>query len=25
LLGSQESPITGREGNREFFLFLRKP
>jgi len=23
--GSQESPITGREGNREFFLFLRKP
>ena len=24
-LGSQESPITGREGNREFFLFLRKP
>ena len=24
-LGSQESPITGREGNREFFLLLRKP
>jgi 23S rRNA (cytidine1920-2'-O)/16S rRNA (cytidine1409-2'-O)-methyltransferase len=23
--GSYESPITGREGNREFFLFLRKP
>jgi 23S rRNA (cytidine1920-2'-O)/16S rRNA (cytidine1409-2'-O)-methyltransferase len=23
--GSQESPITGREGNREFFLLLRKP
>ena len=22
--GSIESPITGREGNREFFLFLRK-
>ena len=25
LVGSQESPITGREGNREFFLHLRKP
>ena len=24
-VGSQESPITGRQGNREFFLFLRKP
>jgi len=24
-LGSQESPITGREGNREFFLLLKKP
>jgi 23S rRNA (cytidine1920-2'-O)/16S rRNA (cytidine1409-2'-O)-methyltransferase len=24
-LGSSESPITGREGNREFFLLLRKP
>jgi 23S rRNA (cytidine1920-2'-O)/16S rRNA (cytidine1409-2'-O)-methyltransferase len=24
-VGSHESPITGREGNREFFLFLRKP
>jgi 23S rRNA (cytidine1920-2'-O)/16S rRNA (cytidine1409-2'-O)-methyltransferase len=23
--GSQESPIRGREGNREFFLLLRKP
>lgn len=25
LLGSYESPITGREGNREFFLLSRKP
>lgn len=25
VLGSYESPITGREGNREFFLMLRKP
>jgi len=24
VIGSRESPITGREGNREFFLFLRK-
>jgi 23S rRNA (cytidine1920-2'-O)/16S rRNA (cytidine1409-2'-O)-methyltransferase len=24
-IGSQESPITGREGNREFFVFLKKP
>jgi 23S rRNA (cytidine1920-2'-O)/16S rRNA (cytidine1409-2'-O)-methyltransferase len=24
VIGSQESPITGREGNREFFLFARK-
>jgi len=24
-LGSRESPITGREGNREFFVRLRKP
>jgi 23S rRNA (cytidine1920-2'-O)/16S rRNA (cytidine1409-2'-O)-methyltransferase len=24
-VASYESPITGREGNREFFLFLRKP
>jgi 23S rRNA (cytidine1920-2'-O)/16S rRNA (cytidine1409-2'-O)-methyltransferase len=24
-IGSYESPITGREGNREFFLFLKKP
>jgi 23S rRNA (cytidine1920-2'-O)/16S rRNA (cytidine1409-2'-O)-methyltransferase len=24
-LGSYESPITGREGNREFFILLRKP
>jgi 23S rRNA (cytidine1920-2'-O)/16S rRNA (cytidine1409-2'-O)-methyltransferase len=24
-LGSSESPITGREGNREFFLLLKKP
>jgi 23S rRNA (cytidine1920-2'-O)/16S rRNA (cytidine1409-2'-O)-methyltransferase len=24
VVGSQESPITGREGNREFFLFARK-
>jgi 23S rRNA (cytidine1920-2'-O)/16S rRNA (cytidine1409-2'-O)-methyltransferase len=23
--GSQESPITGREGNREFFVLFRKP
>jgi 23S rRNA (cytidine1920-2'-O)/16S rRNA (cytidine1409-2'-O)-methyltransferase len=23
--GALESPITGREGNREFFLYLRKP
>jgi 23S rRNA (cytidine1920-2'-O)/16S rRNA (cytidine1409-2'-O)-methyltransferase len=23
--GAHESPITGREGNREFFLLLRKP
>jgi 23S rRNA (cytidine1920-2'-O)/16S rRNA (cytidine1409-2'-O)-methyltransferase len=23
--GSYESPITGREGNREFFLLLKKP
>jgi 23S rRNA (cytidine1920-2'-O)/16S rRNA (cytidine1409-2'-O)-methyltransferase len=25
VIGSQESPIRGKEGNREFFLFLRKP
>jgi 23S rRNA (cytidine1920-2'-O)/16S rRNA (cytidine1409-2'-O)-methyltransferase len=25
VLGSCESPITGREGNREFFLLLKKP
>ena len=25
VLGSRESPIAGREGNREFFLCLRKP
>jgi 23S rRNA (cytidine1920-2'-O)/16S rRNA (cytidine1409-2'-O)-methyltransferase len=25
VLGSHESPITGREGNREFFLYLKKP
>jgi 23S rRNA (cytidine1920-2'-O)/16S rRNA (cytidine1409-2'-O)-methyltransferase len=25
VVGSHESPITGREGNREFFLFLKKP
>jgi 23S rRNA (cytidine1920-2'-O)/16S rRNA (cytidine1409-2'-O)-methyltransferase len=25
VLGSHESPITGREGNREFFLLLKKP
>lgn len=25
VIGTQESPITGREGNREFFLLLRKP
>jgi 23S rRNA (cytidine1920-2'-O)/16S rRNA (cytidine1409-2'-O)-methyltransferase len=24
-IGSQESPITGREGNREFFILFRKP
>jgi 23S rRNA (cytidine1920-2'-O)/16S rRNA (cytidine1409-2'-O)-methyltransferase len=24
-LGSHESPITGREGNREFFILFRKP
>jgi 23S rRNA (cytidine1920-2'-O)/16S rRNA (cytidine1409-2'-O)-methyltransferase len=24
-LGSHESPITGREGNREFFVLFRKP
>jgi len=24
-VGSYESPITGREGNREFFLLLKKP
>jgi 23S rRNA (cytidine1920-2'-O)/16S rRNA (cytidine1409-2'-O)-methyltransferase len=24
-LGSHESPITGREGNREFFILLKKP
>jgi 23S rRNA (cytidine1920-2'-O)/16S rRNA (cytidine1409-2'-O)-methyltransferase len=24
-LGSEESPITGREGNREFFIRLKKP
>ncbi len=24
-VGSVESPITGREGNREFFVFFRKP
>ena len=24
-IGFRESPITGREGNREFFLLLRKP
>ena len=24
VMGSQESSITGREGNREFFLFLKK-
>jgi 23S rRNA (cytidine1920-2'-O)/16S rRNA (cytidine1409-2'-O)-methyltransferase len=24
-IGSCESPITGREGNREFFILLRKP
>jgi 23S rRNA (cytidine1920-2'-O)/16S rRNA (cytidine1409-2'-O)-methyltransferase len=24
IVGSQESPITGREGNREFFLLLKK-
>ena len=24
-IASQESPITGREGNREFFVFFRKP
>ncbi len=25
LAGSYESPITGREGNREFFLLLKRP
>jgi 23S rRNA (cytidine1920-2'-O)/16S rRNA (cytidine1409-2'-O)-methyltransferase len=25
VLGSTESPITGREGNREFFVLFRKP
>jgi 23S rRNA (cytidine1920-2'-O)/16S rRNA (cytidine1409-2'-O)-methyltransferase len=25
LAGQAESPITGREGNREFFILLRKP
>ena len=24
-IGSQESPIKGREGNREFFILFRKP
>jgi 23S rRNA (cytidine1920-2'-O)/16S rRNA (cytidine1409-2'-O)-methyltransferase len=24
-IGSRESPITGREGNREFFVLFRKP
>jgi 23S rRNA (cytidine1920-2'-O)/16S rRNA (cytidine1409-2'-O)-methyltransferase len=23
--GSHESPIAGKEGNREFFILLRKP
>ena len=24
-IGSSESPITGREGNREFFVLFEKP